>query len=156
MVGLGGAALGVLTRGRVWSHRSGSGMRPRRLRVRRAARPLRHGELRRGAVARSLPGDLGPWRPVQRGSRDGKRRLRPGGWFHARPHDRPLPGALRVPGGARRAPLHSPCCSRRPAWGSSPRPAPTRARERPSPGSSGRRTPTAASASTQATPPAPR
>ena len=74
LVGLGGAALAVLTRRRLGRLGARARLRARRLRLRRAARPLGDGHLRRRAVARPLPGALGARAPVQRRPR--RRQLR--------------------------------------------------------------------------------
>ena len=102
LVGLGGAALAAVTGRRLGRGRPRRRLRPRRLRLRRAARLLGDGHLRRRAVARPLPGDLRARGPVQRRPRRGQRRARARRRAGAGADDLALPRALRVqlaPGG---------------------------------------------------------
>ncbi len=138
-------------------------LRPRRLRLRGAARSLGDGHLRRRAVARPLPGDLRARDPVQRRPRRRQRRPGPRRRAGAGADDLSLPEQVRVhlaPGagavqgrsvrrragvGARRRRARSSAVAARGVAGAFRcRPGPASRRCARS-GSSGRRTPTAAS-----------
>ena len=71
-------------------------LRLHRLRLRCPARLLADGHLRRRAVARSLPGALGPRPPVQHRARRRQRRSRSGGRPRDDPDAAPLPAPVRV------------------------------------------------------------
>ena len=76
--------------------RARGGLRVRRLRLRRPARLLADGHLRRRAVARPLPGDLGPRPAVQHRARRRQRRSRSGRRPGDGPDAAPLPAPVRV------------------------------------------------------------
>ena len=71
-------------------------LRLHRLRLRCPARLLADGHLRRRAVARSLPGALGPRPPVQHRARRRQRRSGSGGRPRDDPDAAPLPAPVRV------------------------------------------------------------
>ena len=78
MTGLLGAVLAAASGRRVGRRRPGGGLRAGGVRLRRPARPFADGHLRRRAVARPLPGALGPRDPLQHRPRARERRLRAG------------------------------------------------------------------------------
>ena len=145
MCGLSGRRAGRLHRPARRAAGARMRLRVRRLRLRRAARPLGDGQLRGRAVARPLPGAVGAGAAVQRRPRRRQLRDRARRGAGAGADDRALPRADGVPLARRaRCVAGAPRGSARRIAGRR-RPRPTRpARPARAPTSSASRTPTAA------------